>query len=104
MKKFHIAIAVKDINESIADYSKRIGSVPEIVVPEQYALWRTDIVNFSIRKITTEETEIVRHIGWEDSEAREFSKETDVNGLTWERFTSQQQLDEINSVWPEVFK
>ncbi len=50
MKRFHIALAVADLNASIADYSARLGQSPQVVVADTYALWRTDQLNFSINQ------------------------------------------------------
>ena len=44
----------------------------------------------------------LRHLGWEDASAKSFSQDTDVTGIVWERFTVQQQADEINEIWPEA--
>jgi len=41
-------------------------------------------------------------LGWEDSTAPQFSQTTDVNGIVWEKFSAQQQADEINEIWPEA--
>ena len=68
MNKSHIAIGVSDITRSVAYYSKRLGCAPEVVVQNEYALWRTDSVNFSIRR-DTQNTGKLRHLGWEDSSA-----------------------------------
>ena len=38
MKRFHIAIAVRDLDASIADYSERLGRRPSAVVPGKYAM------------------------------------------------------------------
>ena len=100
-KRFHIAIAVTDIAESIEDYSKRLGSRPQIVIDNEYALWKTETLNFSISK-TSEPIGVVRHIGWEDNEASSFTIELDCNGLKWERFNEQSQLDEIRGIWPSI--
>lgn len=98
MKRFHVAIGVTDIEKSVRDYSRRLGSEPCVVVPDEYALWRTETLNFSIRK--TSETPALRHLGWEDPEAPDFSVETDENGIAWERFSAEQQDREIDSIWP----
>lgn len=37
-----------------------------------------------------------------DAKAPKFSQETDVNGIVWERFTAQQQADEINELWADA--
>ena len=102
MKKFHIAIGVADIDASIPDYSSRMGCSPEVVVPNQYALWRTDTLNFSIRKVSSSESGRLRHLGWEDTSCTSFVTETDVNGILWEHFSPEQQVKEIESTWPSA--
>lgn len=101
MKRFHIAIGVSDLPRSIADYSARLGCKPCVVVPEAYALWRTESLNFSIR-ITESEAGIIRHLGWEDPAASSFIAATDVNGILWEQFTAEQQAGEIHDIWPDT--
>jgi catechol 2,3-dioxygenase-like lactoylglutathione lyase family enzyme len=98
-KKFHIAIAVKDIDAAVRDYSRRLGAAPTLIVADEYALWRTATLNFSIRK-TKDAPGAVRHVGWEDPTATGFTRETDANGLLWERFTEQDQQEEITRLWP----
>ena len=100
MKKFHISIAVSDLSASIEDYSKRLGCDPQVVVPKEFALWRTDILNFSIRK-TNEMLVVVRHVGFEDSDVRTSTEEKDINGLVWESFNEKNQLHEIQEIWPD---
>ena len=102
MRKIHIAISTNDIEMTVKDYSQRIGMQPCAVVKGEYALWRTDILNLSIRQDSKCKPGELRHLGWEDSEATEFSADTDVNGILWERFNSQQQADEINETWPDT--
>lgn len=97
MTKFHIALEVADITDSIDDYSKRFGRPPETVVANEYALWRTETVNFSIRKGAN--IGKIRHIGFEDETATSFSAETDVNGVIWERFSATQQQQQIENIW-----
>ena len=99
MKKIHIAIGVKDVERSVEDYSLRLGKRPTVVIPNEYALWRTPQVNFSIR-CDRKAAGTLRHLGWEDSTAAGFTKDTDLNGIVWERFTAAQQADEINKIWP----
>jgi hypothetical protein len=99
MRRFHIAIAVSNLDESVVEYSKRMGVGPVIVVPNEYALWRTEFMNLSIRK-TSELAEKIRHLGWEDSAATCFSQDVDCNGITWEMFSEKDQIDEINRFWP----
>ena len=101
MKKFHVALTVPDIAQSVIDYSARLGASPVLVVPDQYALWRTTTVNLSIRKTAGVATAL-RHLGWEDPDAKEFSAEPDVNGILWERFSAAHQAQEINELWPAI--
>ena len=98
-KRFHIVVAVSDIAATVQEYSHRLGAAPVLVVDGEYALWRTATLNFSIRK-TDDATGMVRHVGWEDPTATEFIRETDKNGLLWERFTEENQQEEITRLWP----
>ncbi len=99
MKKLHIAISTNRIEETIQDYSKRFGVEPCVIIQGEYALWRTETLNISIRQDPSCKPGELRHLGWEDSTTSAFSKETDVNGIIWERFTAQQQAEEINALW-----
>ena len=100
MRKLHLAISTNKIEETIKDYSTRLGVDPCVYVKDQYALWRTESLNVSIRQDSNSSPGLLRHLGWEDSSATEFSKDIDVNGIVWERFTAQQQAHEINETWP----
>ena len=102
MKKLHIAISTDDIEKTVDDYRLRLGEEPCSYVPGQYALWRTANLNFSVRRDPTTRPGELRHLGWEDPAAREFSEERDSNGITWERFNSSHQADEINAAWPDA--
>ena len=102
MKKLHMAISTNKIEETIEDYSARLGEAPCLVVPGNYALWRTETLNVSIRQDPKCTPGTLRHLGWEDSFASEFTEETDVNGIVWERFNAQNQANEINELWPQV--
>lgn len=104
MKKFHIAIGVAHIEASVEEYSERLQAQPTVVVPGEYALWRTAHLNFSIRKVELSQVGQMRHIGWEDPNAPVFSSQADANGVIWECFTLQQQLDEIALAWPGSVK
>lgn len=97
--KVHLAIAVRDIASSVAEYSQLLGAEPVLVIPDAYALWRTEILNFSIRQ-TPSQHGAVRHVGFEDPNTERFSETTDSNGLVWERFTAEQQAAEIKQHWP----
>ena len=101
MKRFHIAIGVGDISRSIEDYTRRLGCSPSVVVPDEYALWRTPGINLSIRR-TSEHPGALRHLGWEDSSASSFVTDTDVNGILWEHFNAEQQDREIVETWPHA--
>jgi hypothetical protein len=94
MKRFHIAIAVRDLQASIDDYSLRLGQVPTAVVAGKYAMWRTDILNFSINQIP-ERAGQLRHVGFEDDSVEGYSSDKDVNGLEWESFSQKEQDDRI---------
>lgn len=100
MKRIHIALGVADVGRSIADYSVRFGCDPVAVVADEYALWRTAQVNFSIRRVA-EGVGALRHLGWEDSSATTFSEESDCNGIVWERFNAELQAGEIKAAWPQ---
>jgi len=99
MKKIHIAIGVLNIPRSVEDYSHRLGRRPSVVIPNEYALWRTAHVNFSIRRVQ-KNPGTLRHLGWEDPAASEFTQEVDTNGIVWERFNSKLQAKEIKDPWP----
>lgn len=102
MKKIHIAISSNDIEKTVRDYTKRLNCEPCLIVKGEYALWRTETVNFSVRWDTKKEPGNLRHLGWEDSEAQEFTEETDVNGIVWERFSAETQAEEIKELWPDT--
>lgn len=101
MKKIHIAIAVSDIAQSVADYSHRFGQKPSMIIADEYALWRTECVNFSIRRVSGE-AGMLRHLGWEDHSVAKFTQETDVNGIVWESFSAELQMQEIRDAWPQL--
>ena len=102
MKKLHLAISTNDIAATVKDYSDRLGAQPCLVIPGEYALWRTDTLNISARQDDSCSPGSLRHLGWEDPAAPELSAEIDVNGITWEKFTASQQAEEIRDIWTEV--
>lgn len=102
MKPFHLALGVRDIAETVRDYTLRLGSPPVLVVPGKYALWRTAQLNLSVRRVADEQVGQLRHLGWEDDAAEGFSSEIDCNGILWERFDAREQAREIHEIWPEV--
>lgn len=102
MKRFHISIAVADFAASFADYSTRLGVAPCVVQEGRYALWRTDTLNFSISCKSGQPTGVVRHIGFEDDNEPVFREEADVNGIVWEYFSREGQLEEIRDKFPQA--
>lgn len=94
MKRFHISLAVRDLQASIADYSIRLGQQPNAVVAGKYAMWRTDLLNFSINEMP-ERAGSLRHVGFEDETAQGFSRTADVNGIEWELFSPMDQDEGI---------
>ncbi|MEM9451568.1 MAG: hypothetical protein AAGA75_23960 [Cyanobacteria bacterium P01_E01_bin.6] len=102
MHKLHIAISTDKIEDTIKDYSHRLGHEPCSFIPGEYALWRTESLNVSIRHDPSSPPGTLRHLGWEDASASAFTQETDVNGIIWERFNPQHQADEINDLWPQA--
>lgn len=100
MKRFHLAIATQDIASTVQDYTERMGMEPCAVVEGEYALWRNKFLNISVRQDPSCKPGELRHLGWEDSDANEFTTSTDVNGIVWEHFSAQQQADEMTEIWP----
>ena len=100
MKRFHIALAVANLDNSIADYSLRLGEEPTVVVSEKYAMWRTDTLNFSINQIPDRAGQL-RHVGFEDESVQGFSSDFDTNGLEWELFSPQAQDQKIVEIYGE---
>lgn len=98
MKRFHIALAVADLQQSIDDYSARLGQVPTAVVSGTYAMWRTETLNFSINQ-APERAGQLRHLGFEDDSASGFTKTRDVNGIEWELFPADEQDALITSTY-----
>jgi len=94
MKRFHIAIAVRDLEESITDYNARFNQQPAAVVPGKYAMWRTNLLNFSINQMP-EKTGQLRHVGFEDDAVTGYSSTIDANGIEWESFSQQEQDQRI---------
>ncbi len=95
MTRFHISIAVSDFSASVADYSKRLGCTPSVSVEGRYALWRTELLNFTISCKEGQASGVVRHIGFEDAAEKTFREEKDANGITWEYFSADSQMQEV---------
>jgi len=96
-RRLHVALGVREVDRCVGDYSTRLGCPPAVHVPGEYALWRSDEVNLSIRRA---DAPGLRHLGWEDPFAAAFSTDTDVNGIVWERFAAEHQAAEIRLLWP----
>jgi hypothetical protein len=104
MKRFHISIAVAEFAASVEEYSRRLSLAPCVVAEGRYALWRTDLLNFSISCKAGQAAGVVRHIGFEDDAEKTFREEKDVNGLTWEYFSRAAQESEIDDKFPQAVK
>lgn len=98
MKRFHIALAVADLDASIADYSTRLKQQPNAVVAGKYALWRTDLLNFSINQ-QPDKAGTLRHVGFECENAVGFTSSKDVNGIEWELFSPAEQDRRIEEIY-----
>ena len=99
MRRFHIALAVADLEHSIRDYTNRLGVAPAAVVPGKYALFRTEQLNFSINEQKQRAGQL-RHLGFEDDAAPPgFAVERDVNGIDWELFSPATQDEKIGEIY-----
>ena len=103
MKRFHIALAVANLDASIADYSVRLGQPPTAIVPGAYAMWRTDLLNFSINE-NPAQAGLLRHLGFEDDAAAGFAKTRDVNGIEWEQFSPAEQDRRIEETYGHALR
>ena len=101
MKRIHVALAVSNLDDAIADTRHRLGVEPCVVVPDTYALFRTASVNLSLTEDASKAGRL-RHLGIEDPDASAFTSEPGPDGFVWERFTAEQQADEINTFWPQA--
>ncbi len=102
MRKLHLALATTDIEATVRDYSSRLGQEPDLIVPQTYALWRTEQLNLSVRNTGSGESGTLRHLGWEADDAEAFTCDVDCNGILWERFAPEHQAKEIKDAWPDV--
>jgi hypothetical protein len=101
--RIHIALAVENLQESIADYSQRLGVTPSWIATNKYALFRTDTLNLSL-SVNPAKAGQLRHLGFENDTITDYSQEQDVNGIKWEYFNKQQQEQEILEFYPEAVK
>ncbi len=102
MKRFHISISTDNFAASLADYSRRLGCQPCVVAEGRYALWRTELLNFTISCKAGQLPGVVRHIGFEDEAEKGFREERDANGITWEYFSKEAQDEETKVKFPDV--
>ena len=94
--RFHLAMAVHQLQPSVDDYTARLGQPPVALVPGRYALWRTPEINLSVSVTDpTVAAGSLRHVGFEDPAAVPGPRQTDVNGVQWEAFTAADQDAEI---------
>ena len=86
-KKIHLALSVKNLDEVVKDYNKRLGSSPEVFIPNEYALWRTNEVNLSVRVDPSFQPGSLRHLGFEDPSyfIRFFKKHTNFSPETFRK-------------------
>lgn len=101
MQKLHLALAVKDLEMAVAQYSKRLGREPVAKAESRYALWRTDILNLSITQ-SFEDAGNLRHLGFEHPGVFKMYSEKDIDGFEWEYFTAEQQRQEILKYYPNI--
>lgn len=102
MRRFHLALSTDNVAAAVEDYSGRLGAEPVSYVEGQYALWRTPTLNISLRQDASVSPGQLRHLGWEDDSAVEFTQEQDFQGIVWESFSFEDQCQEINSIWPDA--
>lgn len=98
MRRIHVALAVDDLEATIADYTTRLGAPPVAVVTGKYALWRTAEVNLSVNADVST-TNRLRHLGFEDDDVATRFEATDVNGIVWESFSPTWQDQGIVEVY-----
>ena len=70
------------------------------MVDGEYALFRTHELNVSIRRDRAVPPGQLRHLGWEDPDAKSFTSDRDSLGIVWERFSAEAQASEIEAAWP----
>ncbi len=102
MKRFHISISVGDYAAAVAEYSARLGCEPCVTKQGRYALWRTELLNFSISHKAEQPAGMVRHIGFEDNAESGFREEKDGVGIIWEYFSAEAQAKEIEDKIPDA--
>lgn len=102
MKKFHISVSVEDFEESLSNYSSLLSAEPLVIVPNRYAMWKTDLLNFTISKKEGQGGGTIRHIGFEQEGYERIFEHRDNNNITWEFFSQKAQIEEIKKRWPDA--
>ena len=97
-RRFHVALAVDDVDGVVREYTDLLGGPPVQEVPGEYALWRTAEINLSVSRAAQGEGRL-RHVGFEDSSVSEKTYATDSTGLLWELFSAEHQDAEIASIF-----
>lgn len=131
MKRFHVHVGVKDLNESVQFYSALFGQQPT-KLKDDYAKWMLEDprINFAIS--TRSNSQGVDHLGFQVDEGHELSEMTerlkkadlgifgegsttccyaestkawvkDPNGLAWETYHTMADA-EVYSVKPKISK
>ncbi|GAA3949837.1 nucleoside triphosphate pyrophosphohydrolase [Allohahella marinimesophila] len=98
-RRLHLSLDCSDLQQTVIDYSSRLGCRPTLVINGEFALWRTAELNLCVRQA---DEPGLRHLGWELPEQAQVSNEVDCNGIEWACFTLQQQAEEIRQCWPGV--
>ena len=62
MKRFHVHVAVKDLESSIRFYSALFGAEPTVSKPD-YAKWMVDDPRINFRDLTARRADGVNHLG-----------------------------------------
>ncbi|MBM3507445.1 MAG: hypothetical protein FJX64_06940 [Alphaproteobacteria bacterium] len=100
-KRVHVALTVPNLGEAVRDYSTRLGVNPTVVVAGEYALFLTPVLNLSLTAAPGKPGSL-RHLGLEDPGCLQKSAESDPGGVLWERFSLEQQAEEVRQRWPQT--
>lgn len=101
MRRIHIAIAVTNFDAALIDYTARLGAQPVLCAVGRYALWRTELLNFTI-SCKPGQPAGVRHLGFEDDHEAEMREEVDTVGIVWEYFSAEAQAAESEKKFPNA--
>lgn len=101
MKRFHVALAVDDLETAIEELTERLGVGPVTIAGGEYALFLVGCLNLSISELPGQGGKL-RHLGFEDTTTTTYCVDTDSNGVMWEKFTLGLQEEEIKERWPDT--